>query len=113
METQTVLDAIYDGNLDPSAGANAAQKEAVTHFLGLDGLDETDSFRCPLKLVPGDVILLCSDGVGGVLTYPVMEKCLSHGVPADMCAALEAAVRARNLQYQDNYTALVIQCRKP
>ena len=113
VEGRTVLDGIYVGDLDPEAGAKADQREAVTHFLGLDGLDETDLLRRPMKLMAGDVLLLCSDGIGGALSYETIEKCLSHGVPADMCRAMEAAVKAKNHPYQDNYTALVIQCRKP
>lgn len=109
---RTILDGVYVGKFDPQAGTKDSQKDALTHFLGQDGLDETDCLRRPFKLIAGDVILLCSDGVGGALTYPCIEKCLSHGFPKDMCAALEASVKAQNLLHQDNYTALVIQCRK-
>ena len=103
--------AIRSGVLDPHGPDRNPDKEAITHFIGMPGLDETDSLRCPLPLAPGDVLLLCSDGVGGVLSGACIEDCLSFGVPTDMCAALETEIKRANLRYQDNYTALVIQCR--
>ena len=88
------------------------ERDAITQFVGVGELEETDALRRPLALSAGDVLLLCSDGVGAVLAPDTIEKCLSHGAPEDMCAALEREIRKRDLKYQDNYTALVIQCRE-
>lgn len=87
-------------------------RDAITQFVGMEELEETDSLRRPLPLAAGDVLLLCSDGVGAVLSPDCIARCLSHGLPADMCAALEGEIKSKKLRYQDNYTALVIQCRE-
>ena len=88
------------------------EREAITQYLGMAELEEIDGLRRPLALSAGDVLLLCSDGVGAVLAPNTIAKCLSHGEPKDMCGELEREIQSRNLRYQDNYTALIIQCRE-
>lgn len=104
-------DTIISGSLDPEPARSIPQKEALTHFLGMGRQDEIDCNIKPIRLRPGDVIMLCSDGVAGVLGEECLSDCLSHGTPADMCASLEGNIRAVNSRYQDNYTALIVQCR--
>ena len=104
-------DTIISGSLDPEPARSIPQKEALTQFLGMGRQDGIDRNIKPIKLLPGDVIMLCSDGVAGVLDEQCLTDCLSHGIPVDMCAALEENIRAVNSRYQDNYTALIVQCR--
>ena len=105
------LDAIFDGVLDPHAAFENPEKEAITQFLGMPELEETDSLIRPLPLMPGDVLMFCSDGIGGTLSVPCIENCLKYARPVDMCSALEEEINKINLRYQDNYTALIVQCR--
>lgn len=105
------LKAISTGMVDPSGANEHEEKEALTQFMGMEGLEEIDALRKPYKLKAGDVILLCSDGVGGVLSEDCLTKCLSHGIPIDMCSAIESEILKTKNPYQDNYTALIIQCR--
>lgn len=103
---------IMCGSLDPEPARSTPQKEALTQFLGMGQQDEIDCNIKPIRLRPGDVIMLCSDGVAGVLDEQCLTDCLSYGIPADMCSALEENIRDVNNRYQDNYTALIVQCRK-
>ena len=102
---------IRNGSLDPEEARNTQQGEALTQFLGMPGQHEIDRNIKALKLKAGDVILICSDGVAGVLSEDCISECLSYGLPMDMCQALEKEIQKANLRYQDNYTALVVQCR--
>ena len=116
-ERQTVFnrdlkDQIREGRIDPEEARQNPEKHAVAQFLGMPRDPETDFLRRPLKLEPGDVLLLCSDGVGGVLEPACLERCLCQGTPDEMCAALDSEIQKKRLKYQDNYTALIIQCRK-
>lgn len=108
--TERWAETIRRGGMDPEPGREDPEKAALTQFLGMDLVDDVDFLRRPMKLHDGDVLLLCSDGVGGVLTEETVRACLSNGVPEEMCAALERAVMLANNPYQDNFTALVIQC---
>ena len=105
------MEAIREGELDPYTAQRDPDKDAITQFLGMEELDEIDFFRRPLKLEAGDVLLFCSDGVGGVLPAAALADSLSHGQPEDMVRAMERGIKMCNLSYQDNYTALVVQCR--
>lgn len=104
-------DDILGGRLQPENVRRNPEKDAITQFLGMPSLDEMDFLRRPLPLSAGDVLLFCSDGVGGVLDRSCLEECLRHGHPTDMCAAIDVQVRQANQKYQDNYTALIVQCR--
>lgn len=108
--TERFLDAIRQESMDPAPGREDPEKAALSQFLGMDALDDVDCLRRPLRLHDGDVFLLCSDGVGGTVPEARVRECLSLGTPEEMCAALERAVAEAGSPYQDNYTALIIQC---
>lgn len=104
------LSSIRRGSLDKSSGDENPEKEALTRFLGMEGLEDFDSTFKPLKLKDKDVLLLCSDGVGGVLDEPTVKQCLTCPTAARMCSELERNILIQDKQYQDNYTALVVKC---
>ena len=75
-------------------------------------LEDVDWLRRALPLEDGDVLLLCSDGVGGVLTRQEVQECLTLKNANDACGALRDAVLGKQLLHQDNFTAVVIRCGK-
>lgn len=103
-------DEIRNGSTNILPANNAPQKAALTGFLGMQANDDIDGFKRALPLHNGDVIMICSDGVAGVLSEKCMLSCLSCETPAEMCSELERCILELNLQSQDNYTALVIKC---
>ena len=108
---QRYMELIRAGHMDASSAREDREKAAITQFLGVDILDDIDYLREPLPLLEGDVLLICSDGVGGVLSTEQIIQCLSLRTPKEMCTALEQNVLATSAgRYQDNFTALVIQC---
>lgn len=79
-------------------------------FVGIDRLTEVDGSLRPLPLQPGDVLLLCSDGISGVLTPPELMEAM--GLPPDEgCALLETLVLEKQVPAQDNYTGIIISCK--
>ena len=104
------LRTIRNSDFDPSVARENEEKHALSCFLGMEMLDDIDYLRRPLKLLGGDILLLCSDGVGGVLSEEGVISCLNMPVAKDMCSELEKEILKQNLKYQDNYTALVIKC---
>ncbi len=104
------LETIRSGSMDPEPARADWEKSALSQFLGMDVLDDVDYLRRPLKLHDGDRFLLCSDGVAGVLSEAALQSYMEKGTPADACAAMEKAILMENRQYQDNFTALVVQC---
>lgn len=108
--SQLYLEAIRSGSMAPGPANADPERAALTQFLGMDQMSEIDCFRRPLPLKDGDVLLICSDGVGGVLTEDTLLDCLERQTPAEACAGMEEEIRRQDRQYQDNYTALTIYC---
>lgn len=82
----------------------------LTSFVGIDRLTEVDLSLRPMELQRGDVLLLCSDGISGVLTPPELMECMSLE-PEEGCALLERMVLEKNVMGQDNYTGVLISCQ--
>ena len=107
---QLRLSAIRDGRLDPEVGLDDPDGPRLSHFLGDEQVEEVDCALRPLLLREGDTLLLCSDGVSGVLEEEELETCLSAPTAEEACSRLEKAILAQARRNQDNYTALVIKC---
>ena len=82
----------------------------LTSFVGIDRLTEVDLNLRPLVLQRGDALLLCSDGISGVLTAPELLECMSMD-PEEGVRLLERLVFEKNVMGQDNYTGILISCQ--
>ena len=82
----------------------------LTSFVGIDRLTEVDLSLRPLELQRGDSLLLCSDGISGVLTPPELMEAMSLE-PEEGCVLLERMVLEKNVIGQDNYTGVLISCQ--
>lgn len=112
MKNQRYLELIRMGCMDPEPARTMREKDAVTQFLGVDRLDDVDWLRRAMPLEDGDVLLLCSDGIGGVLSEAEITECLSLTDANGACEALQRRVLEKNLIHQDNFTGVVIRCNK-
>ena len=85
--------------LDPQAGA-------LSEYIGKEEV-QCDFSRIPFPLLPGDALLLCSDGVSDTLTLKQIREAL--GLPPQACCdKLEREILSAQKPGQDNYTAIVI-----
>jgi protein phosphatase len=107
---QIHMENIRAGKLDPEEGRKSPEAVALTQFLGMTGLDDVDCSVRPLPLKDGDVLVACSDGVGGVLDEDEMYRALTLSEAQEMCQCMEQGILAHARRNQDNYTALVVQC---
>lgn len=108
----TCLNDLYLQELrrEPIQKERAEQDEdarRLTAFVGMDRLSRVDQSLRPWRLKPGDVILLCSDGISGVLTTPELKEAMSLP-PDEGCHLLETMVGEKALPAQDNYTGVLI-----
>ncbi|HWP97261.1 MAG TPA: protein phosphatase 2C domain-containing protein [Syntrophomonadaceae bacterium] len=85
------------------------ERNALTSFLGMDVLGEIDQNLQPINLKPGDRILLCSDGLHGVLSPEEIIQAL--GYPAQEAAELLLTqTLSKSLRHQDNVTVAILAC---
>jgi PPM family protein phosphatase len=106
---RALQEQVSTGELAADAVTDHPDRDALTSFLGLAEIPLVDFSRRPLTLQPGDRLLLCSDGVDGVLSLDELAAPLA-GDPQAAADALIAALRARRLEYQDNATVAVLAC---
>ncbi|WP_169728907.1 PP2C family protein-serine/threonine phosphatase [Desulfatirhabdium butyrativorans] len=81
-------------------------RDALTSGLGWENLKEVNQNNTPLSLKNGDRILLCSDGVYKTLVENEIVQMLS-GHPQQAAEALIKTALSKQLQNQDNMTAVI------
>ena len=79
----------------------------LTAFLGIDHLRRVDQSLRPWRLQAGDRVLLCSDGISGVLGPAELKEAMSLP-PDEGCRLLETLVLEKGIAEQDNYTGILI-----
>lgn len=114
--TQVTADHVYAAALDAKVAAGRLRedearedrdRDALTSHLGLARVPAIDRSVRPFPLFEGDRVLVCSDGVYRALSTEDMAALLS-GNPQRACETLISRVAARQLERQDNMTAIVI-----
>ena len=68
----------------------------------MDDLIASDNFFC------AEFLLLMRGGFFD--SGPALRACMEASAPQEVCDKIEQAVLAANNPYQDNYTALYVQC---
>jgi protein phosphatase len=97
------------GLVDQERARNHPDKSILTRSLGRELIVSRD--RLTRRLVQGDALLLCSDGLHGVLEDPEMPDIMGG---LDAVAASAALVRAANARgTSDNLTAAVLRLIGP
>jgi serine/threonine protein phosphatase PrpC len=111
---QSLVDA---GMLPPDQLRSHPKRSELRSALGTEAheLQVSDSGAAQ-RVQPGDVFLLCTDGLWEHVEEAQMEALLQAAhTPNDWLAALEQAVLARTagLRSHDNFTALAVWSRQP
>lgn len=101
-----VEELVESGEISADEARNHPNRSIITRALGSDKDMYADHFE--LMVEEGDRILLCSDGLSGMLTDHEIEEIMITSPGPDECvfSLVEAALRAGGL---DNVTALVIE----
>ena len=99
------------GSTDRSVALSHPERHALTGYLGMKKLGDIDCFERPMPLYRNDSVLICSDGVGDVLSDGELKECLSSASSDEACRRLDEKIYAADSTYQDNYTAVVVKYR--
>lgn len=104
-----VPDKVARGLMTPEEAARSPERHVLSRTLGMEGPLEVDTGVIPAE--PGDLFLLCSDGLSDVLDDGrLLELALSPDAPdaASVCARLLAGARDRGAR--DNVTVVAVRC---
>ena len=83
--------------------------ECLTSYVGMGELKYVDIPAAPIKVHPGDVFILMSDGVFNALKNQELSAALEQN--AERAAELiDQWIQEKHYRNQDNYTAVILQC---
>jgi protein phosphatase len=101
-----VEEQIRLGQMNQLEALRSPLRNVITRALGTQNCVTADVFE--LEAEPGDLFLLCSDGLTRELSDPLIESLLRLDVPLDdLCARLVAA--ANQAGGHDNITCLLVR----
>lgn len=101
-----VQELIDRGHISPEEAATHPHRNRITASVGMPGDPSPDSRRVPLHA--GDKLLLCSDGLAGMIEDEEIAHLLATlEPPADVCKHLIDA--ANHAGGHDNITAVVLE----
>jgi len=98
---------VESGLVRPEDAEKHPQRHILTAALGVGREVEVDRAEHFMALQDSDDLLLCTDGLWGVMTEEEMETAVSGNSPADSCAALVKLARQRG--GPDNITLQVLR----
>jgi len=100
-----VEELVREGRLTADEAAVHPQRSIITRALGVDASVEVDVY--PVELAPGDRLLLCSDGLTGLVQAETIAATLRR--EEDPARAAAALIDAANVAGgEDNITAVVV-----
>ncbi|WP_139488255.1 PP2C family protein-serine/threonine phosphatase [Brevibacillus dissolubilis] len=102
-------DEVAQGRMSKEEADNHPHRAALTSYLGLREIPEVDANVKPLPLYHGDKVLLCSDGLHGVLDEGEIIESLENDAQTASTMLLER-VLAKRRKYQDNVTVAILAC---
>ncbi|MBF4163021.1 PP2C family protein-serine/threonine phosphatase [Nocardioides acrostichi] len=109
VDHSVVQELVDSGALAPEAVADHPERHVITRALGGPHAGNPDFFTVPVATCPR--VMLCSDGVSGLLGPDEIERLLTTGDTAEQAAAalVAAALEAGGT---DNATAVVVDARQ-
>jgi serine/threonine protein phosphatase PrpC len=102
-----VAELVRSGRLSPEEAEGHPQRSVITRALGTDPDVDVDTFSVETK--PGDLFLLCSDGLTSMVDDEKILREIERNRP-DLAAAAKALVRAANKGGgEDNITIIFFE----
>jgi protein phosphatase len=98
---------VEEGRLTPDQAAVHPDRNVLTSALGMQKQPEADFSEGPLALWPGDVVLICSDGLHGLVTDEELAHVVNNSSPRDACVTLVETAKQRG--GHDNITVQILK----
>ncbi len=102
---------VEKGRITLQEAQDHPEKDYLTSYLGLPRLTEISQSSKPVKLKPGDKILLCSDGLTNTLTEQEIADTLKNSTE-NIAEEMVREVLIANKAHQDNVTVIVLSLYK-
>lgn len=100
-----VAEAVRAGQMTPEQAKSSRQRNVITRALGQRQKVDVDIFE--VDLMPDDVVLLCSDGLHGIVEDAEMKQVI-QALPPEQ-AANELIDLANNRNASDNVSVVIVK----
>lgn len=101
---------ILSGNMSYEEALRNPDGRKLTSFIGMGELRFVDASISPIEILPGDRIVLMSDGVYNVLSEVQLAELLKkYPDVKEAAAAIDRIIRSARNPHQDNYSALILE----
>lgn len=101
-----VMELVKRGNITREEAANHPKRNVITRAIGIRDTVETDTVIHPVK--QGDILLLCTDGLSGMLKDEEMAKILNKRTDLERKAELLIAEANKKGGF-DNISLILVQ----
>lgn len=88
------------------------QKDSLVSFIGHKDLPYTDVSLKGYKILPGDIFVLCSDGIYNFISRQRLTEILIYNDAQTACDKIVSEIAQACIPGQDNMTIMVIKCEK-
>ena len=106
---QDWMGEILEGKRSMVEAVNDPDGRKLTSFIGMGELRYIDHNHDSIPLLPGDRVLLMSDGIYGTVSDAEMEAILQSSTNVQEAASqIAQRVADASLPYQDNYTLVIL-----
>ena len=85
------------------------RRENLTSYIGWGFPRSIEWNEDPVSLLPGDQILLVSDGVYRALSQDELTNCLYKGTAQESVQSMHTLIQKKDFPNQDNYTGIVLK----
>lgn len=103
---QTLVDA---GEISDLEAESDSHKNIILKALGIKDTISPEVVNVPMKAAAGDVFLICSDGLCGMINDDQIEHTISSGFTPEECVSTLITDANEPGKGQDNITAQIIQ----
>lgn len=110
---ETVLEERYlSGEISKEDALQNPMRNQLINYLGYGGFKSMEAGE-PVYLEPGDIVILCSDGVVDALTEVELEEILRLKLPPQETAErIIEGVEQKSFKNQDNATVMILEKRE-
>lgn len=98
-----INEQIRAGVLDPNQPEAMVGRNVITRSVGFEEIVEVDIVE--REIAPGEIYLICSDGLSGLITNDKMAEILKKNTPAEVVA--KSIVEAKRAGGDDNISVIV------
>lgn len=102
---------VEEGKITQEEAAVHPDRNVLTAALGMQSQPSADFSEAPLDLWPGDIVLICSDGLHGLVSDEEMNAVATTASPRDACRTLVDMAMDRG--GHDNITIQVLKVGGP